>query len=83
MIIIYGTPACGFCIQAKNICTQKGVDYTYVDLSETTAEQQKNLMKIAGKPFRTVPQVFHKGFGTEELRYIGGFTDLKAELDTI
>lgn len=80
MYIIYGTPSCGYCIQAKRVLENGGYDYSYVDLSDTTPGEQAKLMEIAGKPFRTVPQIFHKGFGNE-LKYIGGFTDLKAALD--
>lgn len=80
MYIIYGTQSCGYCIQAKRILEQKGMDFSYVDLTDTTPGEQAKLMEIAGKPFRTVPQIFHKGFGNE-LKYVGGFTDLKAELD--
>lgn len=79
MYIIYGTQSCGYCTQAKNLLEGSGHDYAYVDLTETTPGEQAKLMEIAGKPFRTVPQIFHKGFGNE-LKYIGGFTDLKEEL---
>lgn len=80
MYIIYGTLSCGYCTQAKQILEQEGMDYSYVDLTETTPGEQAKLMEIAGKPFRTVPQIFHKGFGNQ-LEYIGGFTELKAHLN--
>ena len=79
MYIIYGTQTCGYCTQAKQLLEQKGMDFSYVDLTETTPGEQAKLMEIAGKAFRTVPQIFHKGFGNE-LKYVGGFTDLKEEL---
>lgn len=79
MYIIYGTESCGYCTQAKNLLEGSGDDYAYVDLTETTPGEQAKLMEIAGKPFRTVPQIFFKGFGNE-LKYIGGFTDLKEHL---
>ena len=47
MFIIYGTPGCGFCIQAKRVLEQKGMDYDYVDLSDTTPGEQAKLMEIA------------------------------------
>lgn len=80
MYIIYGTPGCGFCVQAKRVLEQKGIDYSYVDLADTTPGEQAKLMEIAGKPFRTVPQIFHKGFG-DTFEYVGGFTEMKAALD--
>ena len=83
MFIIYGTPGCGFCIQAKRVLEQKEMDYDYVDLSDTTPGEQAKLMEIAGKPFRTVPQIFHRGFDSDptNLSYVGGFTELKAYID--
>ena len=83
MFIIYGTPSCGYCIQAKRVLEAGEHDYSYVDLSDTTPGEQAKLMEIAGKPFRTVPQIFHKaGFGTdsEQLEYVGGYTELQAML---
>jgi glutaredoxin len=83
MFIIYGTPSCGYCIQAKRVLENGGYDYAYVDLSETTPGEQAKLMEIAGKPFRTVPQIFKKGFGSDptKLTYIGGYTELQAYLN--
>ena len=83
MFIIYGTPSCGYCIQAKRVLESGGHDYAYVDLSDTTPGEQAKLMEIAGKPFRTVPQIFKKGFGMDptELTYVGGYTELQAELN--
>ena len=69
MFIIYGTPSCGYCIQSKKVLEAGGHDYSYVDLSDTTPGEQAKLMEIAGKPFRTVPQIFQG----ETL--IGGYDD--------
>lgn len=46
---------------------------------EVTPHEQKVLQETAGKQFRTVPQIFLND--GEELKYIGGFTDLKATFE--
>jgi glutaredoxin len=83
MFIIYGTPSCGYCIQAKKLLTAKEHDFSYVDLSDTTPGEQAKLMEIAGKPFRTVPQIFRNSFGSDPtaLEYVGGYTELQALLN--
>ena len=79
MYKIYATPGCGFCIQAKRLLESKELSYEYTLLSETTGDQQALLMEIAGKPFRTVPQIFRLN-EDDRLVYVGGFTELKASL---
>jgi glutaredoxin len=79
MFTIYGTPSCGYCIQSKRVLDSKELEYTYVDLGDTTPGEQAKLMEIAGKPFRTVPQIFRTV--DEELQYVGGFTELQALLN--
>lgn len=79
MYQIYATPGCGFCVQSKRLLESKELPYEYTLLSETTGERQALLMEIAGKPFRTVPQIF-KLNEDNKLVYIGGFTELKASL---
>lgn len=76
--VVYGTPACGFCIQAKRLLEQKEINFDYIDLGDVTPEDQTKLMEVAGKAFRTVPQVFKER--TDGLKYVGGFTELKEEL---
>ena len=76
--IVYGTPACGFCIQAKRLLEREDIPFDYTDLGDVTEDEQKMLMEIAGKTFRTVPQIFKER--TDGLHYVGGFTELKEEL---
>lgn len=73
--IIYGTSSCPYCKSAKDLLDSKELPYTYTDLMEVTPHEQKVLQETAGKQFRTVPQIFLND--GEELKYIGGFTDLK------
>jgi|TARA_B110000908_G_scaffold29326_1_gene34568 glutaredoxin len=93
MHIIYGTKTCGYCNQAKSLLRQNGLDFTYIDLSEVTEEDQDELMRIAGKQFRSVPQIFTKESSDRETwsyiepgnretwSYIGGFTELRDKLN--
>jgi len=76
--VVYGTPACGFCIQAKRLLEQNEIQFDYIDLGDVTSDEQNMLMEVAGKVFRTVPQIFKER--TDGLQYVGGFTELKEEL---
>jgi len=71
MIEIYGRDSCPFCVQAKNLCEAKGLDYTYkqMDVDYTKSEL---LEKFPGA--KTVPQIMMDG------EAIGGFTDLRDKL---
>ena len=76
--VVIGTPVCGYCRQAKAVLEQKGLDYKYVDLTEVAPAEQDRLMKIAGKEFRTVPQIFT--VDNDDWGYVGGYTELAASL---
>jgi glutaredoxin len=77
---IYGTQACGYCIQAKNVLTNKEKDWVYIDLMDTTPDEQKELQDIAGIKFKTVPQIFLVEDGVVH-KYIGGYTNLMGYLE--
>jgi glutaredoxin len=77
---IYGTQACGYCIQAKKLLTSKEKDWVYIDLLDTSAQEQKELQDIAGIKFRTVPQIFLVNNGVVD-KYIGGYTNLVSYLE--
>jgi glutaredoxin len=76
---IYGTVSCGYCIQAKTLLTQKEKDWLYIDLLDTSPNEQKELQDIAGIKFKTVPQIFLVEDRTT-VKYIGGYTNLVAHL---
>jgi glutaredoxin len=76
---IYGTQACGFCIQAKNLLTQKEKNWVYIDLMDTSPTEQKELQDIAGIKFKTVPQIFLVENGVIH-EYIGGYKNLVEHL---
>jgi glutaredoxin 3 len=64
---LYSKDSCSFCIRAKMLLEQNGVDYEYVDLTGNIDEQVE-LAKRTGR--MTMPLVF---VGDE---LIGGFEDL-------
>lgn len=64
---IYSKDSCSFCVRAKMLLEQHGVDFEYVDLTGDVDAQ----VKLAQRTGRlTMPQVF---VGDE---LIGGFEDL-------
>ncbi|MCE3230212.1 MAG: Glutaredoxin-related protein [Alphaproteobacteria bacterium] len=68
--IIYITPICPYCVQAKALLDKVGIPYTTIDIA-TNAELRHEMVKLAGGR-TSVPQVFIKG------NHIGGFDDLYA-----
>jgi glutaredoxin 3 len=67
-ILVYSTPFCGYCSAAKRLLTNKGAEFTEIDVMFDAARRQEMLEKSGGR--RTVPQIFIDG------RHIGGFDDL-------
>ena len=75
---VYGTPVCGYCVQAKRLLEDRELDYRYFDLTNVDEAKQDKLMEIAGFQFRTVPQIFTVEDG--ERKYVGGYTELNESL---
>ena len=75
---VYGTPICGYCVQAKRLLEDRELNYRYFDLTDVDEAKQDKLMEIAGFQFRTVPQIFTVEDG--ERKYIGGYTELNESL---
>jgi len=76
-IVLYTTPWCPFCINAKRLLGKKGASYRDVDVSRRQ-DVRAELLALTGS--RTVPQIFIGG------KPVGGFDDLyaldrKGELD--
>ena len=67
-VVIYRTPACGYCVRVHQLLEAKGVAFTEVDVSGD-AGKRKWLQDVT--PQRTVPQVFING------ERIGGYDELK------
>ena len=71
MVTIYGKPSCGYCVMAKSLCEQKGVEYEYLTLQEDyTTEEFFEKFPTA----RTFPQITMDG------EAIVGYTELEAKL---
>ena len=67
-IEIYTTPICGFCHAAKRLLTQKGAEFTEIDVMTNPDRKAEMVQRANGG--RTVPQIFvgdiHVG-GCDEL----------------
>lgn len=68
-VTIYTTQVCPFCVRAKQLLEQKGIDYNEIGL-DGKAQERAELNKKTG--MRTVPQIFID----DEL--IGGCSELYA-----
>lgn len=69
-IEIYTTPFCGYCHAAKRLLSQKGADFTEIDLAREPERRAEMMERSAGG--RTVPQIF---IGQT---HVGGCDDLYA-----
>jgi glutaredoxin 3 len=58
-VVIYTTPICGYCVQAKRLLTRKGVSYEEIDISRNP-EQRRTMVQNSGGRM-TVPQIFVNG----------------------
>lgn len=66
-IVIYGTPSCTYCEQAKKFLDTMGLEYTYkCIMTDHTAMEE---FSQAGN-FRTVPQIFIDG------EHVGGYSEM-------
>ena len=76
LTVIFGRPACPFCVRAKQIAeqlteTREDFEYRYVDIhAEGISKAKKE--KTVGKPVLTVPQIF------VDEKHIGGCTEFEA-----
>jgi glutaredoxin 3 len=69
-VVIYSKETCPYCVMAKNLLKQKGVEFfeeIRIDLDE---KKRDEMIKITGR--MTVPQIF---IGDT---HVGGFDDLSA-----
>lgn len=71
-VTIYTTPACGYCMIARRLLSDKGVDFEEIDLAAEPGRRAEMIARARGA--RTVPQVFVDG------AHLGGFSELY-ELD--
>jgi glutaredoxin 3 len=65
---MYTTAICPYCVAAKNLLKQRGLDYTEIRVDTDPARRDEMLARTGGR--RTVPQIFVNGV------MVGGFDDL-------
>jgi glutaredoxin 3 len=66
---VYTTPMCPYCVAAKRLLAERGIEYDEIDVAEDAALRAE-IVQRTGR--RTVPQIFIDG------RSIGGFEELRA-----
>ncbi len=67
---IYTTPICPYCVFAKRLLKQKGVDYEEIDVGRDAGLRSEMVKRAGG--LMTVPQIFVGG------AHVGGFDELHA-----
>lgn len=67
--IVWSKDACPYCVQAKTLLTQKGVE---IEERKIGADWTKEQLLEAVPNAMSVPQIFLDG------EYVGGFTELRA-----
>ncbi|WP_272011606.1 glutaredoxin 3 [Roseovarius sp. ZX-A-9] len=67
---IYTSPLCGFCHAAKRLLTQKGVNFSEINIAAQPARRAEMMQRANGG--RTVPQIFVGD------THVGGYDDLNA-----
>ena len=65
---LYTTAICPYCVAAKQLLKQKGLDYTEIRVDTDPVKRDEMLLRSGGR--RSVPQIFANGV------HIGGFDDL-------
>ena len=69
-VIVYSQPFCGYCSAAKRLLTEKGAEFSEIDVMFEASRRDEMIERSGGR--RTVPQIFIDG------RHIGGYDDLSA-----
>jgi len=69
-VIVYSKDYCPYCKRAKALLTQKGVNFTNIEIGNNAKLTQEMVEKAGGR--RTVPQIFIDNI------HIGGSDDLFA-----
>ena len=79
LVKIYTTKFCSYCIRARRLLNDKGIEYQDIRVDEDILQMQE-MVRLSGR--HTVPQIW---IGE---RHVGGYTDLSAlddagELDAV
>lgn len=70
IVEIYTTPTCPYCLRAKALLNEKGVEYRETDVSQSAALRSAMTARAGGR--HTVPQIFIDN------KHVGGCDDLYA-----
>jgi len=73
MVVIYGTPTCGFCLRAKKLAERNNLSYEYKDI--TYEKFKHELVEQYGGEPKTVPQIWWNK------NYIGGYEEFATEVE--
>lgn len=68
--VLYTKPTCPFCIRAKALLDEKGIEYEDHDISHDPERRDQISASVGGH--RTVPMIFLDG------KFIGGNSELQA-----
>lgn len=68
-VVIYATRYCPYCMRARSLLDEKGVDYDEVRVDADWEKRRE--MEVKSRR-RTVPQIFVDG------RHVGGYDELRA-----
>ena len=71
MITVYSKNNCAFCVQAKNLLANKGIEFQEVKIDENTDARDF----ILAEGHRTVPQIYQDN----KLLVEGGFNGLRKQ----
>ena len=67
---IYTSDACSYCVRAKRLLSQKGVDYEEIHFPRSDFQARQDLVELTGR--YTVPQILIDDHP------VGGYDDIKA-----
>jgi len=79
-VMLYTKTWCGYSKRAKQLLSEKGIDFEDVDVTEDAQREQEMVQRAGGKT--TVPQIFIHG------QHVGGYEELwrlnrKGQLDAM
>lgn len=69
-VTVYTTPSCGYCLMAKRLLRDKGVDFAEINLAAEPGRRPEMIQRANGG--RTTPQIFAGE------THLGGFDEIYA-----
>ena len=72
--VVWSKPACPFCVKAKNLLNNKGIEYEEKNIAE--GHKIEDLLALVPNA-RTMPQIWLDG------EHLGGYDQLEAKLKEI